>query len=307
MQSGNFGREILAATRGIGQDLCFGDVVYLGGAMKVFLSWSGETSKAAAEAFYEWLPFVIHSAEPWVSSKNLKAGERWSPELWSQLDSTNFGVLFVTRSNQTEPWLLFEAGLLAKTTKEFARVCPYVLQGMTASDVNPGPLTQLQIKTSDKAGTFSLLESINDAMAEAAWPADKLARSFEKWWPELEAKLSALPPEATTVPPKRNSDEMIEEILGLTRAIHASSNSANRNPRLQMPVTFRSARKTGNLIGTDPLGNIVYNGKAEDATDWIEKYIRSDKEWNPFSFIAPLTEADLADKPTPFHPTDPNP
>lgn len=32
--------------------------------MKIFLGWSGERSKALAEAMREWLPLVLHYVEP---------------------------------------------------------------------------------------------------------------------------------------------------------------------------------------------------------------------------------------------------
>lgn len=42
--------------------------------MKVFLSGSGEKSKAAAEAFRRWLPCVLQSVRPWMSDRDIGAG-----------------------------------------------------------------------------------------------------------------------------------------------------------------------------------------------------------------------------------------
>ena len=36
--------------------------------MHVFISWSGERSKALAVALRDWLPLVLHYVEPWVFS-----------------------------------------------------------------------------------------------------------------------------------------------------------------------------------------------------------------------------------------------
>ena len=67
--------------------------------MKIFLSWSGEKSKAAARAFREWLPGVIQALQPWMSDVDITPGRRWSNEVQQQLSDTNCGVLLVTRSN----------------------------------------------------------------------------------------------------------------------------------------------------------------------------------------------------------------
>jgi hypothetical protein len=48
--------------------------------MKVFISWSGAQSKAAAHALKEWLPDVIQNLSPWMSDLDIAAGRRWSPE-----------------------------------------------------------------------------------------------------------------------------------------------------------------------------------------------------------------------------------
>ena len=42
--------------------------------MKVFISWSGNKSHKVAMIFREWLPSVIQSLEPYVSSEDIDKG-----------------------------------------------------------------------------------------------------------------------------------------------------------------------------------------------------------------------------------------
>ena len=42
--------------------------------MRVFVSWSGDVSHRVAIAFKEWLPLVIQSIDPYVSSEDNRKG-----------------------------------------------------------------------------------------------------------------------------------------------------------------------------------------------------------------------------------------
>jgi hypothetical protein len=59
-------------------------------------------------------------------SHRISAGARWANELANELAGTRFGILCLTRDNLNSPWLLFEAGGLAKTVED-TFVCPYLL------------------------------------------------------------------------------------------------------------------------------------------------------------------------------------
>jgi hypothetical protein len=163
--------------------------------MKILISQSGEKSRLAAQYLRDWLRCVIQSLDPWVSAIDIDAGDRWSVRVDQELEATNFGILCLTRTNTSAQWILFEAGALAKTT-EGIHVCPYLID-LASSDVPEGPLTKFQAKGANENGTWELILAINKAMAGEALPEDHLRKSFDKWWPDLKARLESLPAEET--------------------------------------------------------------------------------------------------------------
>lgn len=150
--------------------------------MKVFISWSGGRSKAMAEGLRDWLPNVIQVLEPWTSTSDVHAGERWSSNIEFQLRETRVGIICLTPENLNAPWILFEAGALSKL--EGAIVCPYLL-GFEPEDLT-GPLVQFQAAVANKRDTLKLVKSLNRALGDEAIKESVVDKAFEIWWPELE-------------------------------------------------------------------------------------------------------------------------
>jgi hypothetical protein len=119
--------------------------------MKVFLSWSGDISHKVACAFRDWLPSVLQSVRPYVSSEDIDKGARWSTDIAAELAESSYGVLVVTRDNIAAPWVNFEAGALSKALEK-SRVSPFLF-GVKRSDVH-GPLLQFQSTILEKEDIF---------------------------------------------------------------------------------------------------------------------------------------------------------
>ena len=181
--------------------------------MKVFVSWSGERSAIVASALKVWLGDVFHDIDIWTSGHDINAGARWGAELDAVLEASNFGVLCLTPENLDSPWILFEAGSLAKAVKT-ARVVPYLLE-LSPTEVR-FPLAQFQGAKANESGTLFLVESINNAQ-EHPLEGERLQRTFAKWWPDLESKLRSIPPPQAAAPPLRTERELLEEMLELIR------------------------------------------------------------------------------------------
>jgi hypothetical protein len=152
-----------------------------------------------------------------MSATDIHAGARWGHNIETQLSESSFGVICLTHENQTSPWILFEAGALAKSIDD-TLVCPFLVD-LDDTDLLPGPLTQFQAKRADKEGTWELVQSINRIAGSSALPAEKLSKAFERWWPDLNKELASLPPDEKATTPGRSSNETVEEILIAVREL----------------------------------------------------------------------------------------
>ncbi len=177
--------------------------------MKVFLSWSGENSRAVAEALREWLKYINSEIEPWMSDIDIGPGKRWSGEIAKELEATKFGVVCVTRDNQAAPWLNFEAAAIAKQV-ESSQVPSRI--DLTVTDVKP-PLGHFQATEMSESGILAVLESINGLCSK---PLPNLQEICGVWWPRLKPKLDAARTSAQTAP-VRDQQDLLEEILSLVR------------------------------------------------------------------------------------------
>lgn len=157
--------------------------------MKVFISWSGNKSHRVGLIFREWLPSVIQSIEPYVSSEDIDKGARWSTDIAKELENSTFGILCVTKENLHAPWLSFEAGALSKTMdKSF--VTPFLFD-IKRSEVN-GPILQFQSTIFEKDDIKKLLQTLNKACGENGITTTMLDKAFEVWYPTLAKELNAL-------------------------------------------------------------------------------------------------------------------
>jgi hypothetical protein len=184
--------------------------------MKVFLSWSGNPSKALAEAFRNWLPGVLQAVRPYYTPDDIAKGTRWPTEIAKELEDCKVGIIFLTRDNLNAPWLMFEAGALSKKLDK-SNVCP-LLFGIEATDIQ-GPLVQFQAAKFDKLEVKRAVKMMNDLLPEAL-AMDVLDGVFDMWWPKLDKEITDILSKQGTAKPSalRSDRQLIEEILDLVRA-----------------------------------------------------------------------------------------
>lgn len=209
--------------------------------MKLFISWSGDASKAAAELFKDWLPYVIQEADVWVSSQDIAKGERWSAAIWENLAEIDFGLLMVTKANAEAPWLMFEAGALSKSIK--SKVIP-ILCDVDRLQLAKTPLTQFQDAQITKDDIFGVVVAIN-AVCTVPLESSRLRAIFDKWWPDFEGAYKGINFGAPKSAKKAadNDSERLDRIEAGLEGVIKSLNAINldRTSDHNMARLFREA------------------------------------------------------------------
>jgi hypothetical protein len=182
----------------------------------IFISWSGPRSRHVAEALKDWLPTLLQSAKPWMSESDIEKGTRGLEEIGKALAGIKIGISCLTPENLSSPWILYEAGALAKALDDKSRLCTYLLSGLRPQDVAP-PLGMFQATKAEKDDTRKLLTSINVNVGEEPVQEQILNTLFEKLWPDLDAKIKAMPAAEMKVQAKRPVEDMVSEIMDILR------------------------------------------------------------------------------------------
>lgn len=255
--------------------------------MKVFLSWSGHKSHEVALALRDWLPSVIQSIEPYVSSEDIDKGARWSTDIAKELEDSTFGILCVTKENFEAPWLLFEAGALSKMMDK-SSVCPFIFD-LKRAEVK-GPILQFQSTVFEKSDVKKLVLSLNKACGETSLKDDFLNKTFDVWWPNLEENLKKITPtkEVAKVEDKPDngiSNEMLEEILELSR----TNQKILRNPEMLLPRDYLDyilknraplSKKQKNLLDEQRHLSMELEHRMMQAQDLMERLRETEKPVN---------------------------
>ena len=241
--------------------------------MKVFMSWSGERSRLLANALHDWMPLVLHYVEAWLSQADIEAGQRWADQVAKELEASNFGILCITKENVASPWVLFEAGALAKSMQG-SRVIPLLLD-LEFSDIT-GPLAQFQAKKVDRTGVFEVVHSLNQ-LAPSPVPDDRVRQLFDALWPELEKKVSAIPQSTEPAKHARPQAEVMEELVASVRTLDGRFRELGEDgPRAYRsryrrfhPMMLRDMRKMMGIKPGDPIFLLLVASLFRDEMPWV--------------------------------------
>lgn len=185
--------------------------------MKVFISWSGSRSKAVAIALRDWLPLVLQYVKPWVSDKDIGAGDRWAQSIAGELETANFGIICITPENLQSEWILFEAGALSKSMLD-AKVIPLLFK-LELSDLS-GPLSQFQAQKVEEGGLMEVVKAINK-VADGQTSEQIVNRLVPQLWSSLQAELDKIPDTQPSDKHMRPQHEIMEELVTGVRGLNA--------------------------------------------------------------------------------------
>jgi hypothetical protein len=157
--------------------------------MKVFLSWSGNRSKEVANLLSDWLCCVIQAARPWISTRDLDRGSLWFGEINDQLKDTSVGIICLTQENKSRPWILFEAGALAKGLST-ARVCT-LLVDLESKEIED-PLAQFNHTFPTSESIYGLVKTLNSTLGGNGLDIRILEQVFKTYWPQFEDRFKSI-------------------------------------------------------------------------------------------------------------------
>jgi hypothetical protein len=126
-----------------------------------------------------------------------------------------FGIVCVTAANQHAPWLIFEAGALAKHL-EAARVMPLCIDLEPAAVT--GPLAAFQGRKLDKHGLRALAQDLSRRRERPLRPQE-VDELFDDAWHRLETKLAEAMDAVEPSRMRRDSQEMLVELVESVRSL----------------------------------------------------------------------------------------
>ncbi|WP_300746215.1 toll/interleukin-1 receptor domain-containing protein [Pseudomonas sp.] len=214
--------------------------------MKVFVSWSGQRSKAVAELLSDWIKCVLQASQPWISTRDIDKGAIWFSEISDQLRETAAGIVCLTQENKNKPWILFETGALAKGLST-NRVCTFLVD-LSPADIED-PLAQFNHTSPERSSMWGLISSLNSCLDNARLEERILKQVFDTYWPTFESSFRdvlANTPAETDVAP-RSGDSILAEILSNTRML------SSRVRELEHRVSGSSE----SVIEVGPQSNVV--------------------------------------------------
>ncbi|OII28856.1 hypothetical protein BIV03_00975 [Curtobacterium sp. MCBA15_016] len=203
--------------------------------MKIFISWSGSSEQAVAEALQSTLTELCASdVEVFVSSRSISKGANGIAVIEANLDSSAFGIVLVSKKNQSAAWLNYEAGWLASTLdRPVATICLDLRPSDITSPLAPRQATQF----SDPADMETLLREIV-RVANPSMNDRTFATLLASVWPTIRDSWKPRDGDGETTDPRSERD-MLSELVERVRAIEAQQLADATSPMFDRAIAAR--------------------------------------------------------------------
>lgn len=194
--------------------------------MKIFISWSGDTSKKLAEALHRWLPVFLQSTKPYYTPESIRKGDKWLNSIIDNLKESSACIICLTPDNLEKPWILFEAGAISNRFSD-SLIHPLAF-GFSKANIK-SPLNIFQSTDFDEDDFKKLLKSLNIQLGEQKISDQIFDINFEAFYPKFESEINAIleekKPSVTAEEIRRDDRELLEELLDSNKALRKSLQS----------------------------------------------------------------------------------
>ena len=251
--------------------------------MKVFMSWSGTRSREVAKLLDYWVKCVVQASRPWISTSGIDSGSIWFNQISSELQDTTFGIICLTKENKEAPWILFEAGALAKGLAS-SRVCTFLID-IETKDIRD-PLAQFNHTLPNYESMWKLVSTLNGSLPEASRLDVVILKGvFDTYWPQFQQKFSLILetyPETTIVEPRKQEDilsDILESTRGLERRMRLLEDRGNAGtiPRSGARVVQGGVRFSGS--GVTRVMTEINDAKFAETVELAQDLLKAGNDW----------------------------
>lgn len=161
--------------------------------MRVFLSWSGNVSREIAATLADWLPLLMFDLDPFISDE-IDKDARWNDTIHQRLTESSYGIAIVTSANRSAPWLTYESGAIATSSR-----LSVLLVDTDPTELRTSPLGAFQATRIEKSDIWKLIRRLNSLRPTPA-PEERLHALYEALWTEFDHRVRrALHPEMHSI------------------------------------------------------------------------------------------------------------
>ena len=155
--------------------------------IKVYIAWSGETSKEVASILKSWLPLMNSHIEVFVSGTDVPLGADWRDNLLQTRAACDCAIFCCTQDNISSPWLCFEAGQMSAAEKHLYFM---MFDTLPVQIKTPTPLRMFPFFTFEKEGLRSVAYDLNRLCGKWQIPPETFDPMFDGLYPTVKKMLA---------------------------------------------------------------------------------------------------------------------